>query len=107
MLTGEAECGGPLFVGLGGTLRSNSSSERAVRHCLAAVERHGGRTKLYCGEDIHLPMYNPHEPARTREAIQLRRAVDHRHIALSVPERAAGVGRIVGSCDDYQTRRLA
>jgi hypothetical protein len=47
MLTEEPECPegqGPLVVGLGGTLRSNSSTERAVRHCLAAVERQGGRT---------------------------------------------------------------
>src|ERR1700737_3810313 len=71
MLTEETDCDGPLVVGLGGTLRANSSTERALRHCLAAVERQGGRTKLYCGQDIELPMYNPPEPARTPEAIQL------------------------------------
>lgn len=65
----------PLVVGLGGTLRSNSSTERAVRHCLEAVERQGGRAKLYCGDAIELPMYNPHEPARTREAVQLIEAL--------------------------------
>ena len=73
MLTEGPENQGPLVVGLGGTLRSNSSTERAFRQCLAAVERQGGRTKLYCGEDIDLPMYNPHEPARTPEAVQLIR----------------------------------
>src|ERR1700751_5855017 len=66
---------GPLVVGLGGTLRANSSTERALRHCLAAVGRQGGRTRLYCGGDIELPMYNPHDPARTREAIQLIEAL--------------------------------
>jgi hypothetical protein len=48
MLTEGPEGQGPLVVGLGGTLRSNSSTERALRQCLAAVERQGGRTKLYC-----------------------------------------------------------
>jgi FMN reductase len=47
---------GPLVVGIGGTLRSNSSTERALRYCLAVVERQGGHTKLYCGKDLDLPM---------------------------------------------------
>lgn len=75
MLTEGPESDGPLVVGLGGTLRSNSSTERALRRCLAAVERQGGRTKLYCGGDIELPMSNPHDPARTREALQLIEAL--------------------------------
>ncbi|PWQ88868.1 FMN reductase, partial [Enterococcus faecium] len=29
----------PCVVGLGGTLRANSSTERALRYCLAAVEK--------------------------------------------------------------------
>jgi FMN reductase len=52
---------GPLVVGLGGTPRANSSTERALRHCLGAVERQDGRTNLYRGEDLDLPMYSPLE----------------------------------------------
>jgi FMN reductase len=58
----------PLVVGLGGTLRCESSTERALRHRLVSVERQGGRAEAYCGADIDLPMYNPHEPARTPKA---------------------------------------
>ncbi|ORA66157.1 FMN reductase, partial [Mycolicibacterium insubricum] len=36
----------PLVVGIGGTLRADSSTERALKHCLDAVERLGGRTKM-------------------------------------------------------------
>ena len=61
---------GRWWSGLGGTLRSNSSTERALRHCLEAVERQGGRTKLYCGEDIDLPMYNPHDRPARGEAVR-------------------------------------
>ena len=61
----------PLVVGLGGTLRANSSTERALRHCLQAVEARGGHTELFCGADLDLPMYNPHDPARTDKAIGL------------------------------------
>lgn len=62
---------GPLVVGLGGTLRENSSTERALRYCLKSVEEQGGRTKLFCGPDIDLPMYAPHELSRTPRAAQL------------------------------------
>ncbi|HUL98553.1 MAG TPA: NAD(P)H-dependent oxidoreductase [Mycobacterium sp.] len=62
---------GPLVVGLGGTLRENSSTERALRYCLKSVEQQGGRTKLFCGPDIDLPMYAPHELSRTPRAAQL------------------------------------
>lgn len=61
----------PLIVGLGGTLRANSSTERALRYCLAAVEQQGGRTSIFAGPDIELPMYAPHELERTPRAAQL------------------------------------
>jgi FMN reductase len=59
----------PLVVGLGGTLRSNSSTERALRYCLASVREQGGRTALLCGEDLDLPMYAPHASARTDKTV--------------------------------------
>jgi len=102
MLREETERHGPLVVGLGGTLRSNSSTERALRRCLAAVERQGGRTRLYCGEDIELPMYNPHEPARTREAIQLieaLRAADA--VIVGSPGYHGSVSGLVKNALDY------
>lgn len=58
----------PLVVGLGGTLRSDSSTERALRYCLEAVRRQGGRTVMLCGEDLDLPMYAPEAPTRTEKA---------------------------------------
>lgn len=61
----------PLVVGLGGTLRSNSSTERALRHGLTLVRSQGGRTRLFCGEDSNLPMYAPHALARTPKALAL------------------------------------
>jgi FMN reductase len=60
--------GAPLVVGLGGTLRANSSTERALRYCLESVEQQGGRTKFFSGPDLDLPMYAPHELERTPKA---------------------------------------
>src|SRR5215475_12814999 len=67
--------GAPLVVGLGGTLRANSSTERALRYCLDAVERQGGRTRFFAGPDLDLPMYAPHELNRTPKALELVNAL--------------------------------
>ena len=80
---------GPLVVGLGGTLRAGSSTERALRFCLDEVEKQGGRTKFYAGPDIDLPMYAPHESGphpegrRTRRRAAGRRRGDRRLARLS------------------------
>ena len=98
----ETEQDGPLVFGLGGTLRANSSTERALRHCLAAARRQGGRTKLYCGGDIEFPMYNPHEPARTREAIALIEALREADaVIVGSPGYHGGISGLVKNALDY------
>lgn len=56
----------PLVVGIGGTIGAVSSTERALRIALDAVEREGYRTRLFGGEDMaRLPLYDPRATART------------------------------------------
>ena len=45
----------PFIVGLGGTVRANSSTERALRIALEAAEEAGARTLLFSGAEIDLP----------------------------------------------------
>jgi len=53
----------PLIVGLGGTVRPGSSSERALVVALATAEAAGARTELFGGAFLaELPIYNPHDP---------------------------------------------
>ena len=93
---------GPLVVGIGGTLRSDSSTERALRHCLAAVERQGGRAELFSGEDIELPMYNPYEPARTSRATRLVEALRRADaVVVGSPGYHGGVSGLVKNALDY------
>ena len=93
---------GPLVVGVGGTLRAKSSTERALRHCLASVERQGGRTRLYCGQDIELPMYNPHDPARTARATALITALREADaVIVGSPGYHGGVSGLVKNALDY------
>jgi FMN reductase len=53
----------PFIVGLGGTVRASSSSERALRKALEAAEAAGARTQLFDGPFLAgLPIYNPSDP---------------------------------------------
>jgi FMN reductase len=92
----------PLVVGLGGTLRANSSTERALRYCLASVERQGGRTRLFRGADIDLPMYVPHELSRTPKAAQLVSALrDADAVVVASPGYHGSVSGLIKNALDY------
>jgi FMN reductase len=92
----------PRVVGIGGTLRSNSSTERALRYCLAAVERQGGRTTLYSGKDLDLPMYSPHELDRTPKAAELVGALrDADAVVVASPGYHGSVSGLIKNALDY------
>ena len=92
----------PFVVGLGGTLRANSSTERALRQCLSAIEAQGGRTALFCGDDIDLPMYNPHDESRTEKAAALVTALrDADAVVVGSPGYHGGVSGLVKNALDY------
>ena len=55
----------PFIVGIGGTTRAHSSSERVVRAVLAATEAAGATTEHFGADRIELPMYAPERPGRT------------------------------------------
>ena len=102
MSAGTTTGGAPLVVGLGGTLRSNSSTERALRYCLASVEKQGGRTTLFCGRELDLPMYAPHELDRTpkaRELVGSLRAADA--VIVGSPGYHGAVSGLVKNALDY------
>jgi FMN reductase len=49
----------PLIVGIGGTARPNSSTERLLRVALADAEAAGARTRLFAADALDLPPYDP------------------------------------------------
>ncbi|MEP6549086.1 MAG: NAD(P)H-dependent oxidoreductase [Gammaproteobacteria bacterium] len=61
----------PYIVAVGGTLRANSSTERAMRHVLNTAQRAGARTKLISGAALQLPLYQPDNPERSDAARDL------------------------------------
>ena len=69
----------PLIVGIGGTVRTPSSSERVLTVALAAAAAAGARTQMFGGEILsRLPIYNPndaeHPPERSALVEAVRRA---------------------------------
>ena len=64
------------IVGIGGTFRPNSSSERLVRAVLSTCADSGAQTAMFDGPSLAaLPHFNPEMPQRTPEQAALLTAV--------------------------------
>ena len=94
--------GAPLILGLGGTQRPGSSSERACRVALDALSARGFRTRLIGGPDLDLPMYDPRTAERSEAAQQLVAALREADgILLSCPSYHGGVSGMIKNALDY------
>lgn len=66
----------PVILGIGGTVRNGSTTEKALAEALRAVEAGGGDTRLLGGEFLSaLPLYNPGPGGPTPEQHLLAEAV--------------------------------
>jgi FMN reductase len=91
----------PYIVGLGGTTRAGSSTEKALALALKAVAGQGAETLLLCGSDIDLPAYAPGAVATAkamRLAAELRRADG---VILGTPGYHGGISGLVKNALDY------
>jgi FMN reductase len=92
----------PLIVGLGGTTRPGSSSERLIRAVLKDTEDAGATTMLFCGPDLaKLPHYAPELPSRTPEQTALVEAVRRADgIIIGTPGYHGGISGLVKNAID-------
>ncbi len=66
----------PKIIGIGGTIRPGSSTERALLVALRAAEAGGAETTLLGGEFLaRLPIFNPAAPETAPEQLELIEAV--------------------------------
>ena len=66
----------PFIVGIGGTPRTGSTTERALTLALRHIEQAGARTKLFGGEFLErLPHFNPGPAGASPEQAELAEAV--------------------------------
>lgn len=89
-------------VGIGGSIRSDSQSERALRVALEGARELGAETIQYSGPELVLPFYDPSVPERTDVALKmvedLRRADG---VILVSPGYHGTVSGLVKNALDY------
>jgi FMN reductase len=92
----------PLIVGVGGTTRPNSSSERALRVALAAAEAMGATTRLVAGPDLPVEPYDPARMERTdraRDLVAAMRAADG--LIIASPGYHGSISGLVKNALDF------
>ena len=89
-------------VGIGGSIRSDSQSERALRIALAGAEAAGASTTSITGADLVLPFYDPSVAARPVLATSLVTALREADGVLLVsPGYHGTVSGLVKNALDY------
>jgi FMN reductase len=92
----------PIIVGLGGTTRPGSSSEKALSIALAAAAAVGAQTVQLTSDDLNLPIYDPSMVAPNGVARILVDALRHADgIILSSPCYHGGVSGMLKNALDY------
>ncbi|MBA3897452.1 MAG: NAD(P)H-dependent oxidoreductase [Sphingomonadaceae bacterium] len=91
----------PLIVGLGGSMTSNSTSERLLRHALAACEAGGAKTLCFDGLALDMPMYGYGTPRtdKARALIDGLRRADG--IVIASPGYHGTVSGLIKNALDY------
>ena len=89
-------------VGIGGSLRADSQSERALQIVLAGAAEAGAKTTVVSGADLVLPFYDPAVPDRppiARRLVEELRAADG--VVLVSPGYHGTVSGLVKNALDY------
>jgi FMN reductase len=93
---------GPLVVGIGGTTRAASSTERALTWALRGAQESGARVQCFGGAFLHaLPHYAPETrtlTAEQRALIEAVRAADA--IVIATPGYHGGISGLVKNAID-------
>lgn len=93
--------GAPLILGIGGTLRPTSSSERALTACLETAREAGARTVSIVGRDLELPPYEPGMKLdeRAQRLVSAFRQCDG--LIVSCPSYHGGISGLLKNAIDY------
>lgn len=92
----------PFVVGVGGTIRPGSSSEKALAMALACARAAGAETAIFAGRDLILPIYDPGPDALAGQAAHLvaslRRADG---VIMSSPCYHGAISGLIKNAIDY------
>jgi FMN reductase len=92
----------PLIVGVGGTLRDGSTSQRALQLALASAEELGAATRMFAGSALNLDPFDPGDPHRSEETIALVDALRKSDgVILSSPCYHGSISGLLKNALDY------
>ena len=92
----------PFVLGIGGTTREDSSSERVLRASLREVEQRGAEVAMLAGADLILPLYAPELADRDPKAarlVELVRKADA--IVIASPGYHGSISGMIKNALDY------
>lgn len=93
---------GPFIVGIGGTTRQDSTSERALRFALQLAERHGATTQCIDGPSLPIEPYDPSAPLRSAAAQALVAALRRADgVIVATPSYHGSLSGLVKNALDY------
>jgi FMN reductase len=89
-------------VGIGGSLRTDSQSERALRIVLSGAEEAGAKITMISGTDLQLPFYDPAVTDRSPVAVRLVEELRHADgVVLVSPGYHGTLSGLVKNALDY------
>jgi FMN reductase len=92
----------PLIVGLGGTTRAGSTSERALMLALAHARDLGCETLAFGGAQMPPEPYDPSRPERSPAALALVEALRRADgVLIATPAYHGGISGLVKNAIDY------
>ncbi len=93
----------PSFVvGLGGTMRSDSASERALQTALDAAQAGGATTELFAASDLDFPLYAPGVTAPDERVARFLDAIRRSDgLVIASPGYHGGVSGLIKNAIDW------
>jgi|SRR5579884_927204 len=102
MLGPELTPTAPLIVGIGGSTRAGSTSERLLTVCLAETEHLGARTLAFTGGTLRLPIYEADGRTAAGPAVALVEAIREADgLIIASPGYHGGISGLVKNALDY------
>jgi len=92
----------PFIVGIGGTTRPGSTSEKALSVALAFAQSQGCETQVFGSADMPGETYDPTLPTRSERALALVAAVRRADgLIIATPSYHGGVSGLVKNAIDF------
>ncbi len=102
MLIAPSRTHSPLIVGIGGTPRAGSTTERAMQVALAAAQAQGARIRMISGPDLVVPMYTTDLAERTEKSLALVQAIrECDGLVIASPAYHGSISGLVKNALDY------